>query len=89
MSVKTAPRRQREKKMPGACWPASLADLVSSRFSERWAQKIRGKDFRKARVSNWCVGAWVHECACVHHARRGVRTLGAGGILQVVVRRLN
>lgn len=68
MSVKTAPRRQREKKMPGACWPASLADLVSSRFSERWAQKIRGKDFRKARVSNWCVGAWVHECvsACVY-----------------------
>jgi hypothetical protein len=32
----------RDRNIPGACWPGSLAELVCFRFSERhWLEKIR------------------------------------------------
>lgn len=67
--------RDREKWTPGACWPVSLAILVSSGFNERpCLKKFNGKQLKKfPEVNLWpfacihaCTSTRVHTHTCAH-----------------------
>lgn len=57
------------------CWPVSLAELVSSRFSEKTflKNKLEMQLRKTADINFWPlhIQAWVREPSCIHRTHGG------------------